>query len=197
MGSPAWPASPGQPALRTGRSKSKQHFCPFDSRHWPLPGWLFGSEAFWACASDPPTKTASANAIATTAEKRTIKTSLLEMPPPPLRRLVIRSVTIIVGAVKPGGFLQRVKGCRPAAVEAGLLNRKANGACEPAITTSSAAHARAIRGRISRRPRCCRSSRPGYRLVSASSSDRRACRDSRDRRGRWRGRTGNRSPPPS
>lgn len=76
MGSPAWPASPGQPALRTGRSKSNQHFCPFESRHWPLPGWLFGSEAFWACASDPPTKTASANAIATTAEKRTIKTSL-------------------------------------------------------------------------------------------------------------------------
>lgn len=110
MGSPAWPASPGQPALRTGRSKSNQHFCPFESRHWPLPGWLFGSEAFWACASDPPTKTASANVIATTAEKRTIKTSLLEIPPPPLRRLVIRSVTIIVRPGQAGRLPSKSEG---------------------------------------------------------------------------------------
>ena len=25
---------------------------PFDSRHWPLPGWLFGSDAFCACAME-------------------------------------------------------------------------------------------------------------------------------------------------
>jgi DNA-binding transcriptional LysR family regulator len=65
------------------------------------------------------------------------------------------------------------------------------------ITTSSAARAPAIPDRISRRRRCCRSSRQGSGRASAGFRYRRACRDSRDRSARWRARIGSKPPPPS